>query len=259
MVNVLIVGDMHCKQKWILPQVDMLIEERAVDRVVFLGDYADEWHSTADDVIGALQYQTEWADSHANDNLMIEFLIGNHDFEYLRRAGCSATHREAMEPIRDALLRMDMKVATRVDMPTPTLVTHAGLTQKWRERYLAATDNIDEVASRLNGMLDLSNPEATSALASAGRSRGGSKLPGPLWADISDLRIDAAIGFDQVIGHTPVNTCRSIATLAGSVWTCDAFSLMSNMVPIGDASVLLVAKGIPSKLLLERSDIGLMP
>lgn len=41
-MNTLIIGDIHCKSKFILPRIDQAIDAYGVNKVVFVGDYFDE-------------------------------------------------------------------------------------------------------------------------------------------------------------------------------------------------------------------------
>ena len=76
-------------------------------------------------------------------------------------------------------------------------------------------------------------------LASCGSSRGGVEIASPLWADKRDLKTSAAHGLNQIAGHTPTKTCERLRHGKDEIWLCDTFSLTSNMVPIGDGSMLL--------------------
>ena len=116
---------MHCKQGTIPPLVDKAVATRGASGIVFLGDYADEWNSTARDVVDALGLQARWAETARESGIDVTFLIGNHDFEYLLGEGCSGTHLEAMADIKEALGLIDMRAAICVD---GYLVTHEGLT-----------------------------------------------------------------------------------------------------------------------------------
>ncbi len=241
----LIVGDMHCKQGVILPLVDKAVATHGASKVVFLGDYADEWNSTAKDVVDALGLQARWAEAARGNGIGVTFLIGNHDFEYLLGEGCSGTHLEAMADIREALGRIELRVATCVD---GYLVTHAGLTQEWADEYFAGSDGAKAIVARLNEMLLGGSYHDWTKLASCGSSRGGVEIASPLWADKRDLKNDAAHGLSQIAGHTPTKTCERIRRGEDEIWLCDTFSLASNMIPIGDGSMLLVQDGAARRI-----------
>lgn len=236
----LFVGDLHCKQEDMLPRVDALVESHDIGLVVLLGDYTDEWHSTAGDVLDAIDFQVSWLAKQAGRGIDVICLLGNHDFEYLRIGGCTGTHHEAIFEIRESLSRIRMTAAAYVD---GFLVTHAGLTQRWREENLYGCDDARACASRINELFLGEDPHDWKRLASAGRSRGGYGAPGPLWADAADLYMDEARGIDQIIGHTPVASCERLDLIDEEIWLCDTLSLTSSLRPIGDGSALLLENG----------------
>lgn len=241
----LIVGDMHCKQGTILPLVNEAVVAHSANRVVFLGDYTDEWDSTAADVVDALGLQASWAEVARENGVDATFLIGNHDFEYLLGEGCSGTHLEAMADIKEALGRIEMQAATCID---GYLITHAGLTQEWADEYLAGSDGVKDVAARINEMFFGGSCHDWRKLASCGSSRGGVEIASPLWADKRDLKTSAAHGLNQIAAHTPTKTCERLRHGKDEIWLCDTFSLTSNMAPIGDGSMLLVQDGIAKRI-----------
>lgn len=94
------------------------------------------------------------------------------------------------------------------------LVTHAGLTQRWREENLYGCDDARACASRINELFLGEDPHDWKMLASAGRSRGGYGVPGPLWADAADLYMDEAHGIDQIIATRPSPRARGLTSSA---------------------------------------------
>lgn len=247
-MNTLVIGDMHCKQEAILPAVTRFADKHDVARMVFLGDYTDEWDTTAEDVLDALAFQAEWAKDQRDQSRDIIFLIGNHDFEYMLKEGCSGTHLEAIDEIKEALDKMSFSSAACIN---GYLLTHAGLTQEWREEYMPGCENAEELASRINELYLSSDYYDWRKLAACGPSRGGYEIPSPLWADVFDLKRDASKGIKQIVGHTPVSTCAKIKGIDEEVWTCDTFSITSEGIPIGDGSVLLLSDDSPRRVRLK--------
>ena len=245
MSKTLIVGDMHCKQKIILPLVDEAVSCFEPSRVIFLGDYVDEWNTTAKDVIDALDVQARWIRSTATRDIEVILVLGNHDFEYLLGEGCSGTHLEAMDSIRELLGQFKMRAAISCD---GHLITHAGVTEEWRNEYAPRADNIESLATRINEMYFDGSYYDWRALASCGPSRGGCELPSPLWADKRDLQADAASRMNQIVGHTPVETCMKLRSKRDDIWLCDTFSLTGRMQPVGDGSMLVVENGVAERI-----------
>lgn len=245
----LVVGDLHCKQAETLPRVSAITRELDIKHIVLLGDYTDEWGSTAEDVLNALDFQISWLQDQAAEGTNVTCLVGNHDYEYLIGRGCSGTHHEAFFEIHDKLQEIEMVAATCVD---GFLLTHAGLTQEWRDENLPGCDNAGACASCINEFFFDGSSYSREKLSMVGWARGGYGIPGPLWTDRSELIDDAARGIDQVVGHTPVPTCEKIDGISEAIWLCDTLSRTTRMRAIGDCTALLLdggrAKAVPLRI-----------
>lgn len=248
MVKTLVVGDMHLKQSIILPRVDALAARYGVRRIVFAGDYCDEWRSSDAMLSDELNLFAEWVGDARRAGKQIDLLLGNHDYQYVLGREGSGTHMSLIGEVQALLDGLDPMIAATVD---GFLVTHAGLTESWARRHLGEVADADEAAGRLNA-LHRGGKKDRLALLSCGPGRGGRNLPGPLWADRDELRRDAVRGIDQIVGHTPSGTCELVGAEADDlpahvarIWTCDTFSLTLRhfRFPIGDGSMLLVEDG----------------
>lgn len=243
MPKTLIVGDVHLKASSILPKVDVaLADDSEIKRIVFTGDYCDEWGATADTMTREIEELCDWVDEKRGDDYRVDLLFGNHDFAYLLGHEGPGTISSLYDFVRETLFPMGVMVATEVN---GFLVTHAGLTQTWADEHLDYPEDAAEAARQINVMMHGTYYERA-ALYTAGVARGGFGIPSPLWADKLELETDFADGISQIVGHTPVDTCQLAYTpgfRAGEVpeiWFCDTFSLYSNMLPIGDGSMLVV-------------------
>lgn len=235
--STLIIGDLHCKQAKILPRVSAVASELGTEHIVFLGDYTDEWGSSAEDVLEALNFQIGWLEEQVAGGTSVTCLVGNHDFEYLIGRGCSGTHHEALFEIHGKLQEMEMSAAACID---GFLLTHAGLTQEWRDKNLPGCDDAQACVSRINELFLSDSPYRRKTLSTVGWARGGYGIPGPLWADRSELRDDPARGINQIVGHTPVPTCMRMKGIDEEIWLCDTLSRTTRMQPIGDGTALLL-------------------
>lgn len=243
-MSTLVVGDLHLKQRLVLPRIDELLADHPdIDRIVFLGDACDDWGATESYALDAIEFYAAWTEARRTDGLRVDVLLGNHDFCYIRgKSGPGSLmniHRE-LRTILEEHLRS--RVAAAVG---PYLCTHAGLTGAWARTCLAVVEpDAEALAAQLNGMLTDSARWAD--LDSCPPSRGGWSLPGPLWADLFDLQADSLDGIAQVVGHTPIATATRFvapwepAETATPIWACDTMSLTAGGTPIGDGSMLLV-------------------
>lgn len=242
----LVVGDMHLKEELILGRVDAAISQMGIERVVFCGDYTDEWHSNRLTMLDALDMLIAWVGRRRRRGMEVDLVLGNHDMQYLRRAPGPGTHVDLYDEVAYALAALGVQMAT---VAGNCLVTHAGVTRAWAGLHLDLNDTYDErsVCQALNAMWERGGEDDFTALESAGPGRGGFETPGPLWADQSELYQDPLLGIHQIVGHSPVESIDlwqipsedGYRTAAKLVF-CDTFGLASDLTPIGDGSMLLV-------------------
>lgn len=243
MTKTLVVGDMHLKASSILPKIDAaLAANSAIERIVFTGDYCDEWGSSDIKMISEIEELCDWVEDKRAGKYRVDLLFGNHDFAYLLGHEGPGTIPSLFDFVCDTLFPLGLIVATEVN---GFLVTHAGLTQTWADEHLDYPEDAAEAARQINIMLHGTSFERA-ALYTAGVARGGLGIPSPLWADKLELENDFIDDIPQIVGHTPVDTCQ-LAFTPGyridevpEIWFCDTFSLYVNLIPIGDGSMLVV-------------------
>ena len=259
----LVVGDMHLKEELVLPRVDAAMQALGAERVVLCGDYVDEWHSSTLTMYDALDCLSIWVKARRRRGLVVDLVLGNHDAQYLLREPGPGTHTKLYDAVADVLTKLGAQAAAAVD---GSLVTHAGVTMAWAEANLDCTKGFDadDLCRQLNALLDDGGKRGLNTLAQAGPGRGGVELPGPLWADQSELWSDPLPGVTQIVGHTPVESVElyqipqkeTLHTSCRLVF-CDTMSLTSNLMPIGDGSMLLVdGKSVRA---VTAEDLGLDP
>lgn len=243
MPKTLVVGDLHLKQSIVLPLLDEAVRRTGASRVVFLGDYVDDWGATGADEVREMRVLSEWVASRRSGGLSVTCLVGNHDWAYLEGVQEVYTHLEVRAEV-DALMRgLRPGIAAVVG---ECLVTHAGLTREWAEANgvpLGSLATPESVAELLDSLLSVPGSREHAALYDCGRGRGGCGLPGPLWADLRELEADAPPNFSQIVGHTPRRTVSVAEPLCGeptAIICADTLSTDQDGRPIGDASVLLV-------------------
>lgn len=277
-MGTIVVGDLHLKQSRVLPLVDTALEQTGAGRVVLCGDFTDDWGSTDADELQELAVMNLWASECRRTGTQVDLLMGNHDFAYFTGHGNAGTHTWITPEVRRLLTEAGIALATNVG---DILVTHAGLTRAWAQRSLGAraegrTDpegagedargdageaRAEQLAAALNEWFASGNHELWAELDEVGRARGGRGLPGPLWADASELAADPLPGLRQIVGHTPMLTCTRLpeegrrrrlpgaprrpadsdgAAELPELWACDTFSTYHSGAPIGDGSLLLV-------------------
>lgn len=236
--RVLFVGDLHCKQEYVLPYVSKLVESQNVNKVVFLGDYVDDWNVPDKYVIKALDAQVEWYKKWS-DKVDVVNLCGNHDWSYLHKDKYVASgHRYDIErSVKYRLNKLNLQMSCVVDK---YLVTHAGVTKEWLD-YALPDVNVSDTHT-LSDTLNLMYSNGDSLLNDCGPSRGGKDVAGPLWCDAyEDLKNVQGFGTSQIVGHSPVSCVCCNTNKDGTVtYVCDTMSLTRQGTPIGNSSMLLL-------------------
>lgn len=235
----LFVGDLHLQAKLILPLVEKAIEKHNVERVIFMGDYVDQWNQNDNSQL----YLDELTLLNKFRNKLIKeskvepvFLIGNHDMPYLIGIPeyYSVYNRQVFDKVHDLLLQLQPQIAYEVD--DDFIASHAGYVY----------ESIREVPEWhfepwLYGYTD----ESVKLQMQVGMSRGGNySSGGVLWADFGDFERGSLKIERQVVGHTPQKTITNVryANSLNDNVNCicvDTFSLNQFYNPIGDGSMLL--------------------
>lgn len=233
----LVVGDLHTK----LPILEKVIAKaNDYDKIIFLGDYVDEWGTSAIFSANLLARLIEFKKTNMDKVVLI---LGNHCLSewqggIFRCSGYSETTHEAVYT-----LYQDNEELFRIAYAQDgILFTHAGLTKSWcKDNKIDINLSAQEYANILNlAMTERYESQYKTlfrALASAGPERGGIHSPSPLWADELELRKDA-VEINQVVGHTPERHILIIDNDNYHLAFCDTFSLYPDYSPIGDNHLL---------------------
>ena len=205
-MKLLAVGDIHAKA-WIIDSVESLVSE--YDKVVFIGDYVDDWDSNPEDSMKVLKKLKHLQDINSEDK--IDCLIGNHDFAYIhgmksKNSGYSRILQLILndnKEIKDWL--RDLSYSSYYD---GVIYSHAGLT----EEFLKGSIEQDKTINLWNDHT-------------------------PIWVRPFDY---AYLKTKQVFGHTPHETCTE---LLPDIWCIDTFSTKPNGDNIGDCTALEIIDG----------------
>ena len=204
MGRILAIGDIHTKI-WIIEKVAKVVND--YDKVIFCGDYADDFSATPQDTLNTWR---TLRDVQSNNRKKIELVIGNHDYIYVNN---TPSLQSGYNPITQVLIDVPENKNIKAWLTgLPVIIeidgiaySHAGIANEW------------------SGMQDVEG----------------------LWNDTSPLwaRPGTSVVYNdspQVFGHTPSRTCYEIKH---GVWCIDTFSTMPDGTPFGDGSVLQVIDG----------------
>ena len=219
-MNILTISDLHGRTVW--RESDLTL----YDKVIFLGDYTDSY--TVDDET-----------IYANLNEIIQLkrkrpkkfvlLIGNHDAQYMHFPyyRCSG-FRSWAQPSLSNLFAKHGSLFQVAYQQGEYLFSHAGVTNQWlRHAQVKTGTDVTSVQADydLAGFLnDIHRQplQVRNLLFEVGPKRGGyDAYSGPVWADRSETKTDYLTGFQQIVGHTPVEDFTVIKSEFGSITYTD--------------------------------------
>ena len=210
-MKILVVPDIHMKTKQMLPKVAKIANEQEIDKIVFIGDYFDDWHQ----VNNAKLYRDTIDDlKDFYDEFDCVFLLGNHDVPYITNEyhPYSSPFYDVRLDVYAFLKYINAQVAYQADGVT---YSHAGFCKYDDIKSWMFEPSIDHF----------------------GKLRQLDRQPGSaLW-----IRPDypGSRGPNQVVGHTPVNTVQE----HDGVTYIDTWSTYPMGGHIGDGSVVIVDNG----------------
>lgn len=220
-MKTLILGDIHGRMIW-----DDIIVSESPDRVIFLGDYV----STHENIPPEQQiYNLEDILTYKEDSIKEVILLrGNHDMQHLGYswAQCSGYDKnvcKCMIEMKNRFLNNSQWIY--IDEELKTVFSHAGISKIWMSNSnISDIHKINNIApSELFGF----TPD------SIFDNCGYSKTQPPTWIRPDILCRCNIIGYDQVVGHTPVKKITNIKESTKnkqSIWLCDALQYNEYLV-----------------------------
>ena len=198
-----VIGDIHGLDRW-----KQLVREDATN--IFVGDYFDSKDGRSqEDIIANFKAIIAFAQAHPDTIL----LYGNHDLNYLLDKDYRSrfSHPEYRETYRQLFAESEpffYGVAYAID--EMTLVSHAGVTREWYEKYIGAYhgESPQVIAQQIN---DLWHRDKTAFTFSSNVTvepdvYGVSPTHSPLWIRswiLPEHNLFADTPITQIIGHTP--------------------------------------------------------
>lgn len=193
----LIIPDLHLNWE----RADKIIKHVGADKIVFLGDYFDDF---GDDYQTNLK-MAEWLAASLDQPNRIH-LFGNHDISYAiarREYKCSG-YEAGKDYAINAVLKEDnwrkLKLYTWVG---DYLCSHAGVHNYYNTMFsngASIKEWLEPVAKR--AMDDAFALKPVHPLLEAGKSRGGyARHGGIIWCDFYEFK--PIFGVNQIFGHTP--------------------------------------------------------
>lgn len=242
-MKTLICGDLHTK--WhIFEKVKQLSKE--YDKVIFLGDYVDDWNTVPEASHNLLVGLKEFYEEQPSK---VTLLLGNHDLsEWLGDKFRCSGYNKMTHLLANGFFTRFGVIFKIAEYEQGFLITHAGVTEGWADKYIPEWQTGAQIADKLNWAYRYwpDNEEAEKiffGLSGVGYMRNGWDVPSPIWADINELLQDPLPQVNQIVGHSPVVTVQDFQSYGAKLWFCDTHSLFSNGKPIGDNTLLEIDNG----------------
>jgi len=200
-MRTLIIPDLHHRTD----HADHWLATQRHDRVVFLGDYFDNF---GDDVNDARR-TAMWLRDRIEKTEDI-FLLGNHDVAYMfprdPQLYCPGFTPAKARGIGEILRPGHWKRFRLAHAEQGWLLSHAGFHPVWIKE-----PTVERILSRCDQAMLRAKRHVVDPILGAGDDRGGAQyFGGPLWMDWDNLM--PIPGLNQIVGHTPDSAVRKKIT-----------------------------------------------
>ncbi len=210
-MRLLIVPDIHNR----IENAEHWLTTQEFDRVVFLGDYFDNFGDNVTDARRTAFWLRNRMDT--TDDI---FLLGNHDASYMfpdePRLDCPGYTRAKARGIREILRPEHWQRFQLAYAEQNWLMSHAGFHPMW-----IAEPTVDRILERSKEAIARARRhKIDDPLLGIGIDRCGSQpVGGPLWMDWDSLV--PIPGINQIVGHTPGFEVRKRSTENSSNYCLD--------------------------------------
>lgn len=246
-MNALFVGDVH-NHLYIFNDVEKLDNKYNFDRIIFMGDYVDDWLTDNHNSLETLDKVFSLKDSNPEK---YTFLIGNHELSYMGFP-CSGHHYELEDVMQMKLFENIDKLDFYTEVKCGKDIfycTHAGINAGYIDGVLGGKDKWLDKLKEMNS----NKLKSLQLLTPCSYLRGGiSDFSSFVWADLREhimFQSDRPIIPNQIIGHTLVPNIKII----DNNYFIDTHSTYPDGKPYGDASYLMWNGNMFT--ILNRNDI----
>ena len=231
MSNILVIPDVHLKFNILDPIIKDLTSQNKVDKLVFLGDYFDDWGQQTNN-----QLYQETCDylTKLNKEYNCIFLLGNHDVPYLTNNLQYYSNHDprTISLCRETLLSLSPRIAYKEDN---IIYSHAGFMLEPDKFDFQIYDGTDE---RHHIRLMVYDNGSTQHLS-------------PLWIrpDVWQYELREPLP-TQIVGHSPVSNLTTFEAerFGAKLVVCDTFSNTSTNQKIGNYALVLVKDGVIERI-----------
>jgi hypothetical protein len=193
-LKIICVPDIHQSTHW---KKLLKIGLNTIDKIVFLGDYFDNW-------------ENEWPDQGENFESIIQFkkddpdkidiLFGNHDTSYFLGERCSGYQPHKARNIKK-MIENSVQFMRVISVYDNYIFSHAGVSSEWmRCAGIKDINEINQLFKERPAFFRWVGPDPY----------GNNTNEGPLWIRPPSLHITSVKGYNQIVGHTEIGFLRYI-------------------------------------------------
>ena len=204
-MKILSIGDIHGFDSW----KKFVIDISNYDKVIFVGDYVDEYHLSNSTILNNLLDIIEFKNNYSDK---VVLLLGNHDYQYAIRppkmeilGHCSGYRADMHFDLYD-VFHNNLKLFQFSYQYENYIWTHAGIHRGWYEHFLTEFKKVSDFEGTISDKLNLAFEFELDCLLDCGfKRKGHSKVGGPLWADKTETWDKPLKNYHQICGHTPTD------------------------------------------------------
>jgi predicted MPP superfamily phosphohydrolase len=234
-MKILVISDVHHRPLW-----REMIDKQNPDKIIFIGDYFDNFHGES--VIGIRNFEEilEYRDSSNLTKEKVILLTGNHDCHYIFRDQYEQ-YSGYRKDLADSAYKLLIGQTKMAHLESEYLFTHAGVSKVWCEHHHLHIGK--DIADNINYLWE-NNKQAFKFGPNIGRNYSGygdDTTQSPIWIRPNSLK-KCAVDWNQIVGHTGVDTITKQDNLNNDkcVWLTDTQSSST-----GDQSYLVIEDGTP--------------
>lgn len=242
-MKVLFVGDVH-NHSYMFNDMERLDKEHNLDKIIFTGDYVDDWNTTNNESLETLNRIIELKKCNSNK---YTFILGNHELSYLGYP--CAGHRyekdiDIEQTLKENIEYFDLYNIIELD-GKEYISTHAGITNSYINGVISKVVPGLKTNDWKQG-LEIMNKyklDSLGLLKYVSCLRGGyNEYSSMVWCDKREheyfsLQEKYWIPY-QIVGHTPVKTISNLSDEDSMMYFIDTHSTYRDGSQYGDKSYL---------------------
>lgn len=240
-MKTLVLGDIHGRTIW-----KDIVERENLDFVIFLGDYVSTYgFETAEEQLDNLEEILQYKEKNPGKVILLR---GNHDTQHLGYywAECSGWNPKVWQKMSQSEFKERFLNLTQwiyIDNELKTIFSHAGVSSRWIqdvEKYLVTNrgSQYDDGTIDSEIVLELINTIEPCELFGFRPSNyfdmcGTSPTQPPTWIRPETLCTCNVIGYDQVVGHTPIREIHKVVESTKgkqTIWLCDSLGFENYLI-----------------------------